>query len=175
MVSSNLSTATRIIVVFGEPIQDLGIWAYRSVGKDGVNAGSAVSFAKAVLHPKTKQEGTNLNSDKKEGNTAPRPSAVDPQLMMTRRNIIPNNGNWFEHIASVFQEILADRGRLVREDATIDIVGVADGGQGVIRYLADHCKCPCTLNLMPPFEVWPNVRSNSPQGRPGAHTSRLLR
>ncbi|KAE8390225.1 hypothetical protein ETB97_005554 [Aspergillus alliaceus] len=165
MVSSNLSTATRIIVVFGEPIQDLGIWAYRSVGKDGVNAGSAVSFAKAVLHPKSKQEGTNGNSDKKEGNTAlilantgqllwhcgarrpmtlaswiayPRPSAVDPQLMMTRRNIIPNNGNWFEHIASVFQEILADRGRLVREDATIDIVGVADGGQGVIRYLADH-------------------------------------
>lgn len=39
LVSSNLSTASHIIVVFGEPVQDLGIWAYRSIGVDGINAG----------------------------------------------------------------------------------------------------------------------------------------
>ena len=50
MVSKNLSSASRIVAVFGEPVQDLGIWAYRSIGgDDGINAGSAVSLAKAVL------------------------------------------------------------------------------------------------------------------------------
>ncbi|EAU32341.1 predicted protein [Aspergillus terreus NIH2624] len=50
MVSKNLSSASRIVAVFGEPVQDLGIWAYRSIGgDDGINVGSAVSLAKAVL------------------------------------------------------------------------------------------------------------------------------
>jgi hypothetical protein len=167
MVSANLSTASRIIVVFGEPVQDLGIWAYRSVGTDGIDAGSAVSLARAVLYPETKQEGTNTEASTKRGDTAlvlantgqliwncgarkamtlpswlahPRSSAVDPPLMMTRRNKIPENGHWEEHIACVFNEILADRGRLVRADAKIDIVGLADGGLGAVRYLANNCK-----------------------------------
>ncbi|KAE8356564.1 Arb2 domain-containing protein [Aspergillus coremiiformis] len=162
MVSSNLSTASRVIVVFGEPSQDLGIWAYRSVGRDGVDAGSVVSFAKAVLsEPPT---GTNA-SDTKRGDTAlvlantgqliwhcgagrpmtlpswmahPRASAVDPPLMMTHRNQIPGNADREEHTACVFNEILADRGRLVRGDARIQIIGVADGGLGALRYLANH-------------------------------------
>ncbi|KAE8325719.1 Arb2 domain-containing protein [Aspergillus sergii] len=163
LVSSNLSTASRIIVVFGEPVQDLGIWAYRSIGVDGINAGSAVLFAKAVLQSETNEEGTNTESALKRGDTAlvlantgqliwhcgarrpmtlptwlayPRPSAVDPPLMMTHRNKIPDNGCWEDHISCVFNEILADRGRLVRHDAKISIVGIAEGGQGAIRHLS---------------------------------------
>ncbi|GAB1209905.1 hypothetical protein APSETT445_008693 [Aspergillus pseudonomiae] len=163
LVSSNLSTASRIIVVFGEPVQDLGIWAYRSIGVDGINAGSAVSFAKAVLRPEPNEEGTDTESFSKRGDTAlmlantgqliwhcgarrpmtlpswlayPRPSAVDPPLMMTHRNKIPSNSCWEDHVACVFDEILADRGRLVRHDAKINIVGIAEGGQGAIRYLS---------------------------------------
>ncbi|KAB8261175.1 Arb2 domain-containing protein [Aspergillus pseudonomiae] len=163
LVSSNLSTASRIIVVFGEPVQDLGIWAYRSIGVDGINAGSAVSFAKAVLRPEPNEEGTDTESFSKRGDTAlmlantgqliwhcgarrpmtlpswlayPRPSAVDPPLMMTHRNKIPSNSCWEDHVACVFDEILADRGRLVRHDARINIVGIAEGGQGAIRYLS---------------------------------------
>ncbi|KAL4808833.1 Arb2 domain-containing protein [Aspergillus unguis] len=51
LVSKNLSTASRIILLFGEPVQDLGIWAYRTVGAENINAGSAVDFVKAVLYP----------------------------------------------------------------------------------------------------------------------------
>ncbi|KKA18197.1 hypothetical protein T310_7865, partial [Rasamsonia emersonii CBS 393.64] len=49
LASQNLGTAKRIVVVFGEPIQDLGIWAYRTVGTESISAGSAISFARAVL------------------------------------------------------------------------------------------------------------------------------
>ncbi|KAE8418673.1 Arb2 domain-containing protein [Aspergillus pseudocaelatus] len=163
LVSSNLSTASRIVVVFGEPVQDLGIWAYRSIGADGINAGSAVSFAKAVLHPETNEDGTNTECAPKHSDTAlvlantgqliwhcgarrpmtlptwlayPRPSAVDPPLMMTHRNKIPGNGCWEDHVSCVFNEILADRGRLVRHDAKINVVGIAEGGQGAIRHLS---------------------------------------
>ncbi|KAI9929242.1 hypothetical protein ASPWEDRAFT_103510 [Aspergillus wentii DTO 134E9] len=157
-VSPNLSTASRIVVVFGEPNQDLGIWAYRSIGTQGIHAGSAVSFANAVLGRK------NGGDQETSGDTAlvlantgqliwncgsrravthpswialPRRSAVDPPMTMSQRNKIPGNANWQEHVDCVFDEILGARGKLVKADAKIDIIGLAEGGLGAIRYLAN--------------------------------------
>lgn len=77
----------------------------------------------------------------------PRRSAVDPPYRMTGRNSIPGNANWQEHVESVFEEVLAARGRLVREDAKIDIIGISEGGLGAIRYLASDCTSPHTRAL----------------------------
>ncbi|KAL4872378.1 Arb2 domain-containing protein [Aspergillus spectabilis] len=176
LVSRNLSTASRIILVFGEPIQDLGIWAYRTIGSESINAGSVVDLVKAVLHPEepVQVNGTGLSTTnprsshssekkKKVGDTAivlantgqlvwhcgtgkamtinswlslPRASAVDPPLAETKRNKIPRNANWQEHVESVFDGIFATRGQLVRADARIDVIGAAEGGLGAVRYLA---------------------------------------
>ncbi|KAI9037306.1 uncharacterized protein KD926_000668 [Aspergillus affinis] len=172
LVSSNLSTASRVIVVLGEPVQDLAIWAYRSVGAKSIDVGSAVHFARAVLHPdNSSRPGTGTNGtasphavpDHSDTDTAlilantgqliwhcgsqsaitiqswlalPRASAVDSSLTMSHRNKIPRNGNWQEHIDCVFDEIMAPGSRLVSPDAQIQIVGIADGGLGAIRYLA---------------------------------------
>lgn len=183
LVSSNLSSASRVIVVFGEPVQDLGIWAYRSVGTDGIDIGSAVTFARAVLHPDgSSRPGTGANgttsrqTGSNRSHTAlilantgqliwncgsqsamtlhswlamPRASAVDPPLTMTRRNTIPENENWQAHIDNVFDEVLAPGNRLVKPDAHIQIVGVADGGLGVIRYLAGRCMSLLSLPRLP--------------------------
>ncbi|THC91880.1 hypothetical protein EYZ11_008657 [Aspergillus tanneri] len=179
LVSSNLSTASRIIVVFGEPSQDLGVWAYRSTNTDGIDIGSAVCFARAVLHPEAHNLGANnaeASASESESTPAsgpgsnrsgtaliiantgqliwhcgsqravtlqtwlalPRASAVDPPLTMTRRNKIPGNTSWQEHIDCVFDEVLAAGSRLIREDATIQVVGLVDGGLGAIRYLASR-------------------------------------
>ncbi|KAL2223180.1 Arb2 domain-containing protein [Thermoascus aurantiacus ATCC 26904] len=161
LVSSNLSSAKRVIVVFGEPCQDLGIWAYRTIGKDGIDAGSAVAFAKAVLG---RDKGTETGSEEKTDTALviancgqliwhcgsrraithpswlalPRESAVDPPLRMTHRNKIPRNKDWQEHVECVFEEILAARGRFLREDAKIDIIGLVEGGLGAVRYLAKN-------------------------------------
>ncbi|RAK77185.1 uncharacterized protein BO72DRAFT_468754 [Aspergillus fijiensis CBS 313.89] len=168
MVSRNLSTASHIIVVFGEPIQDLGIWAYRSVGCDGVDAGSLVSFARAVLRQgradSNSGSGDSDNDDSTTNmpNTAlvlantgqlvwhcasgqaitlvrwqhmPRASAVDPPPEMSPRNQIPGHEYWQRHVNRVFEDILSARGRLVRPDARISIVGASEGGLGALRYL----------------------------------------
>ncbi|KAL5343426.1 Arb2 domain-containing protein [Aspergillus crustosus] len=174
LVSRNLSTASRIILVFGEPVQDLGIWAYRTVGSESINAGSVVDFAKAVLRPDGDTDQahdttngfttTKLSSKgKKNGDVAlvlantgqlvwhcgsgqamtinswlslPRASAVDPPLAESKRNKIPGNANWQEHVDSVFDGIINARGQLVREDVKISVIGAAEGGLGAVRYLA---------------------------------------
>ncbi|KAL2868599.1 uncharacterized protein BJX67DRAFT_45896 [Aspergillus lucknowensis] len=155
LVSKNLSSASRIILVFGEPVQDLGIWAYRIVGTESINAGSAVDFAQAVLKPGENAKGdvalVLANTGQLVWHCAsgramtinswlaqPRPSAVDPPPGETKRNKVPGNGNWQEHVNSVFDGIVASWGRLVRKDAKIDVIGLADGGLGAIRYLANN-------------------------------------
>ncbi|KAL3442068.1 Arb2 domain-containing protein [Aspergillus insuetus] len=175
LVSKNLSTASRIILVFGEPIQDLGIWAYWTVGAENINAGSAVDFAKAVL-----ERGENEHNGGKKGDIAlvlantgqliwhcatgralsinswlaqPRPSAVESAPGETKRNKIPGNENWQAHVSSVFGGILSARGQLARKDAKIDVIGVAEGGLGAVRYLAlnwntwrSHISAICLAN-----------------------------
>ncbi len=47
--SPNIATAPRVIVVFGQSNEDLGIFAQRIIGLNGgINAGSTVNFCKAV-------------------------------------------------------------------------------------------------------------------------------
>lgn len=60
-------------------------------------------------------------------------------MTMSQRNKIPGNERWQEHVECVFEEVLAARGKLVRTDAKIDVVGVAEGGLAAIRYLSMDC------------------------------------
>lgn len=177
LVSSNISTASRIIVVLGENVQDLGIWAYRKVSSDGIATGSAVAFVRAVLGLESDTEDAASAAKKiKTHKTAlvltnpgqliwhcgssramslqswlalPRSSAVDPPDTMSDRNKIPRNETWQEHIYHVFETFLNPHGRFVRKDAKIDIIGLADGGLGAIRCLADECMC-----YIPLFSYW---------------------
>ncbi|KAJ9298698.1 hypothetical protein DTO271G3_3665 [Paecilomyces variotii] len=172
MISSNLKTASRVIVVFGEPVQDLGIWAYRTISTEGIDAGSAVSFAKAVLgyeDPEDTKTDTALilaNTGQliwynAEGRAIthpswlalPKESAVDPLPRMTHRNKIPRNGNWEEHVHCVFEDVLKARGRLLSENAKIDIIGLAEGGLAAVMCLAEnwsewnsHISAMCLAN-----------------------------
>jgi hypothetical protein len=162
LVSSNLETASRIIVVFGEPIQDLGIWAYRTIGTEGIDAGSAVSFAKTVLRCENSEDQKDEQTDTAliianagqliwycaEGRAIthpswlalPKESAVDPLPRMTHRNKIPRNSNWEEHVQCVFEDVLKARGQLLSENVKVDIIGLAEGGLAAMTYLADNCK-----------------------------------
>ncbi|KAF9891730.1 hypothetical protein FE257_003211 [Aspergillus nanangensis] len=153
MVSRNISTASRVIIVFGEPMQDLGIFAYRSIGgEDGIESGSAVALARALHGQDPDHHGDTAlilantgqlvwHCGERKAMTlqswiaSPRPTAAHAPMTMTFRNKIPGHADWQEHVASVFDEVLAARGQLLREDVKIDIIGLADGGLGVIRYL----------------------------------------
>lgn len=164
-MSSSLDKRARVVVVFGEPVQDLGIWAYRAIGgEEGINAGSAIDFAKGVLQGIKECDDTKSREAREapgliltnpgqlvwycNGERAlsiptwyalPRRYAVDPPMKMSIRNKIPENETWQSHITYVFEEVLAKN---VPETAKIDIIGLAEGGLGAIRYLAEHCKAP---------------------------------
>ncbi|OJJ51385.1 hypothetical protein ASPZODRAFT_56750 [Penicilliopsis zonata CBS 506.65] len=152
LVSPDLETASRVVVVFGEPIQDLGVWAYRSVGTNGINAGSAVNFAREVLGhvgsntalilANTGQLIWHCGSRRAVTNASwlaiPRESAVDPPLVMTGRNKIPGHHNWQEHVEYIFAQILAARDQFIKKDAKIDVIGIAEGGLAAVRFLATH-------------------------------------
>ncbi|PGH09876.1 hypothetical protein AJ79_05603 [Helicocarpus griseus UAMH5409] len=175
LASPSLNSYSRLIVVFGEPTQDLGIWAYRVVGHEGINIGSAVDFATAVLsggckpnsdsaHDTNQTQSQNQATSNPDSRAAtgliltnpgqlvwhcaseraislpmwhalPRSNAVEPPMRMTVRNKIPGNETWRDHIIYVFEEVLC---KLAASDAKIDIIGLAEGGLGAVRYLGEH-------------------------------------
>lgn len=179
LTSPAFQSQSRLIVVFGEPTQDLGIWTYRVISKEGINIGSAVDFVTAVLDDSNscrdaghQTPNTNTNASKDQNHVSssspragtgfiltnpgqlvwhcakeraislptwhalPRRNAVEPPMRMTFRNKIPGNETWQDHITYVFEEVL---GKLAAPDVKIDVIGLAEGGLGAVRYLAEHC------------------------------------
>ncbi|EZF10233.1 hypothetical protein H112_08443 [Trichophyton rubrum D6] len=150
LVSPTFKTDERIIAVFGEPVQDLGIWAYRIIGHETINSGSAVDFSAAVLREKGESPTPGLiltNPGQLVWHCAgekaislpswlalPRKHAVEPPMKMTVRNKIPGHETWQDHVTYVFDEVL---GKLA-PDAKIDIIGLAEGSLAAVRYLAEH-------------------------------------
>jgi hypothetical protein len=158
LASSNLATAKHVIVLFGDPLQDLGIWAYRSVGTESIEKGSMVEFVRTALEPRAANEndtavvvantgqliwhcGSATSMSQRSWLALPRQSAVHPPMQMSRRNKIPSNTNWQEHVECVFEDLLAARGHMISHDAKVDIVGVAEGGLAAVKYLAKNCRC----------------------------------
>lgn len=157
LVSKNLFKAARVIVVFGEPIQDLGVWAYRSIGADGINFGSAVNFTKSVLGDTTDNTDTALviaNTGQllwhcassravtqRTWQAADRPAGPWGQATRSWRNTIPGNKDLTEHIQYVFEHVLWP---WLNKKSRIDVIGLSEGGQGAIEYLRKRCKCLST-------------------------------
>jgi hypothetical protein len=148
LTSPHLSTAKRIIVYFGESVQDLGVLAYRIVGQENIAAGSALNFVHDVqsregsgntaivianpgqlLWSRRGQRALTMASwngqQRKNGITSA--VRVDPV-----RNHIPGNMNVEGHVKSVFEEVI---GKLAREDVVIDVIGIGDGAEESVKYL----------------------------------------
>ena len=51
------------------------------------------------------------------------------------KNAIPGNENWRNHISYVFDHVLD---QLVSQEAELDVIGLENGGLGVMEYLASH-------------------------------------
>ncbi|KAI5289507.1 hypothetical protein KEM52_000761 [Ascosphaera acerosa] len=150
-------TAKRVVVVLGAPAQDLGIWAYRTVGAEGIDAGSAVNFAREALSapsgtaspPPGDAPGLvlanlgQLTWHRRGGRAVslatwdalPRASAVSPAYRRTARNEIPGNKDWSEHVAYLFDQVL---GKLLPQTTRFDVLAVAEGCIGAATYLSEN-------------------------------------
>ncbi|KAG9235573.1 Arb2 domain-containing protein [Amylocarpus encephaloides] len=154
LVSRNIVQQKRVIILFYEHTQDLGIFAYRIIGgKGGINQGSAVDFVNHILYHKVPQltqpasiilanMGQLRWSRKyKKAMTQvswlalPRSSAVEQPFRMDEiHNTIPGNRNGAEHVNYIFNEVVE---QYCPKDATIQVIGVSDGATKFFEFLDD--------------------------------------
>jgi hypothetical protein len=168
-VSPDLDTKSRVVVIFGESCQALGIRAYRVCdGPGGVSKGSMAGFVKAL------QEQHSSDSDHSapgivlanmgelwwwpEGQKGltlagrqriPMTSAVHLERVYGRgQNTIPENGTPAEHVRYIFEKVLPT---MVSKGAKLDIIAIGDSAEEVEKYLnkdAIWAKLGDQLNIL---------------------------
>ncbi|KAI0449469.1 Arb2 domain-containing protein [Xylaria acuta] len=152
-VSADLAKKSRVVIIFGETHQDLGVLAHRVLGgKGGIEKGSLLSAVKVLLQQRCSPadpatpgvilanmgeliwwpEGGRTLS-KFAFDWAPMRSAVhignfvDPKV-----NHVPGNENFGAHVKYIFEKVVPD---FVDPAAGLDIVGLGDGADVVETYL----------------------------------------
>ncbi|KAL1882048.1 hypothetical protein VTK73DRAFT_2762 [Phialemonium thermophilum] len=187
--SLDISTKTRIIVIFGEPTQDLGILAQRVAnGRGGLDKGSMVSVVREILSTQTCPEVAASSTRKTSvgppavviANTgqlfwwpegrrslsetgrqgAPRASAVHwCRVFDPNKNCVPGNETTAAHIRSVFEAVRT----LAQPDAMLDVIAVGDAADDVEEFFdANWSTCGRRLNslaLLGGFYKAENLRS----------------
>ena len=134
-------------------MQDLGIFAHRIIGQNSIASGSALDFVHAVQSREDSADTAiviaNLGQliwyrrgqramTTASWNALPRKTGVgNPRRIDTVRNRIPGNGSIKEHVKSVFEEVL---GKLARQDAVIDLIGLGEGAEEAVGYLDQNWK-----------------------------------
>jgi len=152
LVSSKIFEKKRIIILFYEHTQDLGVFAYRVIGgRGGINAGSAVDFVKHIQSLSGPNgEGSpgiilaNLGQLRwwRHGKKAvthtswyslPQKSAVSgAHRFDVVKNTVPYNRNTAEHVAYIFNRVVQD---LLAPDAMLEVIAVSVGAVEVVDFL----------------------------------------
>ncbi|ESZ93191.1 hypothetical protein SBOR_6423 [Sclerotinia borealis F-4128] len=153
LTSSNISTASRVIVLFYEPKDDLGVFAHRILGgAGGIDAGSAVNMVKYIQEkgqsPTESEPPAIILANMgqlfwyRRGQKAvtlttwsalPQNSCVEKAIRLDPiKNTVPGNRDTDEHIDYIFNHVIED---LMSKTAKVDIIGVSEGAMGVSRFL----------------------------------------
>ena len=156
-VSPKISSKKRVLVLFGERNQDLGIFSYRVIGDDGLNVGSCINLVNAV------QQGSAATSDdavpgiiiaspgqllwyrgggravtSTEWQNLPRASAVNESFRVDAvQNRIPENATFQDHVNYIFEHVLPAK---LNQEAKLDLIGLEWPGAAMIGYLATNCE-----------------------------------
>ncbi|KAL1843270.1 hypothetical protein VTJ49DRAFT_2379 [Mycothermus thermophilus] len=156
LTSANAATASRVVVLFGETCQALGVFANRVIGgRGGVNRGSVLGFIKAMQQQHCSATDpappglvvTNPGElwwwpEGRRGLTQtdrhriPMASAVHARYHAPEVNEIAGNRNVVEHVVSIFESVVLGE-RFVRKDAKVDVIVVGDTAEAVEKYLDD--------------------------------------
>ena len=132
-------------------MQDLGIFAHRIIGQESIASGSALDFVHAIQSREDSTDTAIIIANLGQlvwyrrgqramtiasWNALPRKTGVgNPMRIDTIKNHIPGNNNIKEHVKSIFEEVL---GKLARQDAVIDLIGLGEGAEEMVGYLDQH-------------------------------------
>ena len=134
-------------------MQDLGIFAHRIIGQESIASGSVLDFVHAIQSREDSADTAIVIANLGQlvwyrrgqcamtvasWNALPRKTGVgNPMRVDPVKNRIPGNGNIQEHIKSVFEGVL---GKLARQDAVIDLIGLGEGAEEAVGYLDQNWK-----------------------------------
>ena len=134
-------------------MQDLGIFAYRIIGQESIASGSALDFIHAIQSEKDSADTASVIANLGQlvwyrrgqramtmasWNALPRKTGVgNPMRVDAVKNHIPGNMSVKEHVKSVFEEVL---GKLAKQAAGIDVIGVGEGAVEAVKYLGHNWK-----------------------------------
>ncbi len=143
--SRNLSAASRTILYFGEDVQDLGVFALRTIGQVSVASGSALDFVSAVQSSRNPPGLIIANMGQllwyRRGGypvtrvtwgALPRKTGISLQMVVNQKNRIPGNEDMAAHVKYIFEEVVP---KMVNPTAGLDVIGVGEGGTEVMEYL----------------------------------------
>ncbi|KAL8887759.1 MAG: hypothetical protein Q9192_006278, partial [Flavoplaca navasiana] len=150
--STNIATCNRLIVYIGESWQDLGIFAWRTIGHESIAAGSILHFIDAIQTISPESPGVLIaNTGQllwyRGGSRAvtqttwmalPRQWAVSPPMEIDdEKNRVPGHGDAKEHVASIFDDVIP---KMCKKGVAIDVIGMGDGGPIIAEYLQGNWK-----------------------------------
>lgn len=152
-VSDDIQTKSRVVLIFGEPTNELGVIARRVAGgPGGLDKGSFVSVVRALMEQRSSTHNAACpgiilaNTGETywwpEGKRAititgssgfPLPSLAHRGVKyMATLNSVPGNETAKDHVAYLFNDTLSDT---IAKDATIDIIAVGTSCELVERFL----------------------------------------
>ncbi len=151
--SGDLVKKSRVVLIFGQSVQDLGIIAHRVIGgRGGVNQGSMVSIIQVLKSQASSPtdsappgiiianpgqtwwwpEGKRA-LDPSSRHAVPMASAVNwGRFYNPKKNAIRENRSPAEHIQSIFEKVVPS---MVDEKAMLDIIAVGDAADFAEVYL----------------------------------------
>lgn len=175
--SANLATAKRIILYFGEELQDLGVFAYRTIGKVSTAAGTALNFVSTIQASKDspgviianlgqltwyrrgKRAVTRVSWNALPGKTSVSgPMRVDPV-----KNRARGNEDMAAHVKYVFEKVVR---QLVHKDAKLDVIGVGEGASESVGFLDrnwDQWEGRIQAIAVGTGQVWPGGAIQNPR------------
>ncbi|KAI9889268.1 MAG: hypothetical protein M1814_005643 [Vezdaea aestivalis] len=162
LISADLHSYDRVIVVINDRYQDLGVWAWRRIGGkgagSGIKHGTIISMldhfeAEAEKHksdPEYKRPGFLIANPgelfwwrggqkaitRRNWETIPRVSAFHPSLRLDPvKNVVPGHEDAYAHAQYIFNTALP---ALVKPEAQLQIVSLSDSTVSVIDSLNKH-------------------------------------
>ncbi|KAL8839586.1 MAG: hypothetical protein Q9170_001690 [Blastenia crenularia] len=149
--STDISTCSRLIVYVGESWQDLGVFAWRTIGQESIAAGSVIDFvhtaqkfsdSPGILIANTGQllwyRGGQRAVTQTTWEALPRSTAVGPPMEIDEvKNRAPGNEDPTKHVEHIFEEVIP---KMTKAEVKINVIGMGDGGPDVARYLQTNWK-----------------------------------
>ncbi|CAG8257272.1 unnamed protein product [Penicillium salamii] len=148
-VSNNIHQASRVIILIGNLIEDLGVFSYRDICDDGIEFGSVLQLATwamsgaeqntAVIlaNPGSQIWQNSLNEavNMESFNARPLVSAAARSRAIALRNAVQVKESLFTHTQHIFERLLYAKLKL---GSKVDVIGLSEGGYAAVMYLKQN-------------------------------------